>query len=96
MSYCPGCNVAIGRFRVTADTGEHIGTITCRRTGASYTPQQDIPQHPPPAGSKACKRRKSRRPIVIAERRAARRYAADAKTQDRKARKVQRRAEAAA
>jgi hypothetical protein len=94
MSF-PGCGAVVGRFRVAAD-GEHIGTITCTRTRATYTLAQDVPQHPPAAGSKACTRRKSRRPIVIAERRAERRYAADSKTRDRKQRKVQRRTDAAA
>ena len=92
---CPGCGSAIGRFAVSADTGEHLGTLCCRVTGVSYTLAQDIPKRPPAAGSKANKRRKSRRPIVIAQRRAERRDAADSKTSARKQRKVQRLAEAA-
>jgi hypothetical protein len=89
---CPGCNAVIGRFRAATDTGELTETIRCRRNGREYALHQDIPQHPPAPGSKANKRRKSRRPIVIAQRR----DAADSNTKSRKIRKVQRRTEAAA
>jgi hypothetical protein len=94
---CPGCGFVVGRFRAVADGDDaHVGAITCRRTGVSYNHlQQDIPKRPPMAGSKPCKRRKSRRPTVIAERLAERRDAADSKTKSRKQRKVQRLAEAA-
>jgi hypothetical protein len=81
---CPGCNKAIGRFEVDADTGEHLGTVLCRVTGLKYVLQQDIPKRLAAAGLKQNKRRKSRRPIVIAARRAERRAAAAAKTKKRR------------
>ena len=42
---CPGCNTTtLGRFAVTADTGEHIGTLRCRVTGTKYMLAQDVPK----------------------------------------------------
>jgi hypothetical protein len=79
VNSCPGCGVRLGRFATYADQGEHDQTLVCSRKGVKHTLSQDIPKRPPLAGSKANKRRKSRRPIVIAERRAERLRVAAAK-----------------
>ena len=85
MMVCPGCGSVVGFFRAAADTGEFTETIRCRRNGASYTLRQGVRQAPA-VGKKTDKRRKSRRPIVIARRRAELRAAADSNTKTRKAR----------
>jgi transposase InsO family protein len=79
VNSCPGCGVQLGRFAAHTDHAEHDQALVCSRTGVKHALPQDIPKRPPSAGSKANKRRKSRRPIVIAERRAERRRVAAAK-----------------
>jgi hypothetical protein len=96
VNRCPGCGRVVGRFRAAADGDDaHVDTIMCRRTGTSYTLRQGVRQGPA-VGTKTDKRRKSRRPKVIAERLAERRRAADSNTKSRKSGRVQRRTEAAA
>jgi hypothetical protein len=94
---CPGCGRALGRFAATADTGELVDRVACHRTGATYVLQLSTPR-PPATGSKANKRRKSRRPIVVAQRRAeaAARDATMSKSQQRRAQRQRRLAEALA
>jgi hypothetical protein len=94
---CPGCHAVIGRFRTVADGGEHVDSITCRHTGVTYVLPQSIPQRSTPT-AKSSKRRKSKRPSVIAQRRAeaAARDATMSKSKQRKAQRQRRLAEALA
>jgi hypothetical protein len=94
---CPGCGATIGRFRAAGEAGERVGGVTCVHDGMEYELQQVISQ-PAASAPKANKRRKSRRPSIIAQRRAdaAARRATTSKGKQRKANRQRRIAEALA